>query len=246
MPPVPKPPTATSGRKRTLVVIGAVVVLVVGALVAGSLLIGRGGGSSAAPAATDTTTATTSSLVSGIHQQGTVLGDPKATVAMLQFEDLQCPVCKKYMDNVFPAIVDEYVKPGRVRIDFRGLAFLGPDSEKALRIALAAGRQNKLWDVVELFYQEQGQENSGWVTDATIDKVIAQVPGLDAARVKADAKTTAVTKEIVAMAAQAKALNVPGTPWFFISRGISAPVEFRPSALDPSVFRPALDQALTG
>lgn len=245
MPPVPKPPNAKSGRNRTFVLIGAVVALVVAALIAGSLLIGRGGGSSATPTPTDTT-ATAASLLSEIYQQGTVLGDPKATVTMLQFEDLQCPICKKYTDNVFPAIVDEYVKPGRVKIAFRGLAFLGPDSEKALRIAVAAGHQNKLWDVVEEFYAQQGQENSGWVTDARIDEVLAQVPGLDAARVKADAKTTAVTKEIVATEAQAKALKVPGTPWFYISRGLNAPVEFRPTALDPSVFRPALDQALTG
>ena len=59
-----------------------------------------------------------------------MLGNPDATVRMLQFEDLQCPICKKYTDDAFPAIVDEYVRPGRVKIDFRGLAFLGPDSLK--------------------------------------------------------------------------------------------------------------------
>ena len=108
---------------------------------------------------------------------------------MLQFEDLQCPICKKYTDDAFPAIVDEYVRPGRVKIDFRGLAFLGPDSLKALRIAVAAGFQNKLWEVVGLFYENQGEENSGWVTDELIDEILAEVPGLDAAKVKADAKS---------------------------------------------------------
>lgn len=245
MPPVPKPPTAKSSRTRTLVLVVIGVVIVVVSLIAGSVLLNRGGGGSDTGTPTDTT-ATGTALLAGIPQHGTVLGDPKATVTMLQFEDLQCPICKKYTDNVFPAVVDEYVKSGRVRIDFRGIAFLGPDSEKALRIAVAAGHQNKLWDVVEEFYAQQGEENSGWVTDARIDEVLAQVPGLDAARVKADAGTTAVTKEIVAMGAEAKALNVPGTPWFYISRGLNAPVEFRPSALEPGVFRPALDQALTG
>ena len=107
---------------------------------------------------------------------------------MLQFEDLQCPICKRYTDDAFPAIVNEYVRTGRIKIDFRGLAFLGPDSLKALKIAMAAGLQNKLWQVVGLFYENQGAENSGWVTDSLIDQILAEVPGLDAAKVKVDAQ----------------------------------------------------------
>ena len=128
---------------------------------------------------------------------------PRATVRMLQFEDLQCPICKQYTDDAFPAIVNEYVRPGRLKIDFRGLAFLGPDSLKALRIAVAAGFQNKLWQVVGLFYENQGAENSGWVTDSLIDEILAEVPGLDAAKVKADANSGAVAKEITAFQAEA-------------------------------------------
>ena len=58
---------------------------------------------------------------------GMVLGNPEAKVRMLQFEDIQCPVCKVYNDDALPAIVDEYVRPVKVKLDFRGLAFLGPD-----------------------------------------------------------------------------------------------------------------------
>ena len=165
---------------------------------------------------------------------------------MLQFEDLQCPICKKYTDDAFPAIVDEYVRPGRVKLDFRGLAFLGPDSLKALRIAVAAGFQNKLWEVVGLFYENQGEENSGWVTDELIDEILAEVPGLNAAKVKADSKSAAVTKEIAAVQAEATALQVPGTPWFYLAVGVNAPYELQPQSLTPGEFRPALDDALNG
>jgi protein-disulfide isomerase len=219
--------------------------------VAGSLLTRDNGDEAAATETTSTETTTNSTnpalaVVAGIPQNGTVLGNPKATVRLLQFEDIQCPVCKKYTDNAFPAIVDEYVRPGLVKIDFRGLAFLGPDSEKALRIAVAAGFQNKLWEVVELFYANQGEENSGWVTDELIDQILAEVPGLDAAKVKTDAKGAAVTKEIAAVQAEATALKVPGTPWFYIGIGLNPPYEIRPTSLEPSAFRPALDDALKG
>jgi protein-disulfide isomerase len=228
--------------------------LVAAALIAGSILLTRDSGNDAVattgtastdPTQTDTTDAALS-LLAGIPQKGTILGNPAARVRLLQFEDLQCPICKRYNDDAFPAIVEEYVKPGRVKIDFRGLAFIGPDSEKALRIAVASGFQNKLWDVVKLFYEQQGEENSGWVTDAKIDEVLAQVPGLDAAKVKADAKSAAVTKEIAAVGAQATALNVQGTPWFYIGVGVNQPQEFRPQDLTPGAFRPALDAALKG
>ena len=187
MPPVPKPPTAKSGRNRTLVIALAVAAVVVAALIAASLLRSSGDGDdSAATTATAETTATTGTtptsitdpavkLVAGIPQDGTVLGKSGTTVRLLQFEDLQCPICKRYTDEAFPAVVNEYVRTGRIKIDFRGLAFLGPDSLKALKIALAAGLQNKLWQVVGLFYENQGAENSGWVTDSLIDRTFGRL-----------------------------------------------------------------------
>ena len=196
--PVPKPPATgkSRSRNRNLVIAIAAAGVVALALIAGSILFTRDSGNDSAAtttASTGTTPADTTAaalaLVAGIPQKGTVLGNPDATVRMLQFEDLQCPICKEYTDDAFPAIVDEYVRPGLVKIDFRGLAFLGPDSDKALRIAVASGFQNKLWQVVGLFYEKQGEENSGWVTDEQIDEILAEVPGLDAAKVKVDAKS---------------------------------------------------------
>ena len=54
-----------------------------------------------------------------------MLGKAGTTVRLLQFEDLQCPICKRYTDEAFPAIVNEYVRTGRIKVDFRGLAFIG-------------------------------------------------------------------------------------------------------------------------
>ena len=257
MPPVPEPPTAKSGRNRTLVIALAVAAVVVAALIAASLLRSSGDDDSAATTATAETTATTGTtgttpsitdpalkLVAGIPQDGTVLGKSGTTVRLLQFEDLQCPICKRYTDEAFPAIVNEYVRTGRIKVDFRGLAFLGPDSLKALKIAMAAGLQNKLWQVVGLFYENQGAENTGWVTDSLIDEILAAVPGLDAAKVKIDAKGTQVANQIAAINAQATKLKVQGTPWFYLQVGFNPPVNFQPRSFAPSEFRTPIDQAL--
>ena len=167
-------------------------------------------------------------------------------MTLLQYEDLQCPICKQYTEDAFPTIVEEYVKPGKVKIDFRGLSFIGPDSTKALRVALAAGNQNKLWDVVEAFYANQGVENTGWVTDEKIDEILAQVPGLDADKVLADAKTAAITAKVDKLTQEGQDRKVQGTPWFFIGIGDKEPYEIQPTTLTPDAFRPALDDALNG
>jgi protein-disulfide isomerase len=72
-----------------------------------------------------------------------MLGKPDATTTLIVYEDIQCPFCREFTEGALPSIVDEYVRTGRVNVEWRGLGFIGPDSEKALRIALAAGKQNK-------------------------------------------------------------------------------------------------------
>ena len=108
-------------------------------------------------------------------------------------------------------LVDEYVRTGKVRIVFRGLAFLGPDSVRALRVTLAAGRQNRLWDVLEGLYYRQGAENSGWVTEAMLHEVAGH-------RAIAGSGAPWVDRELTKSAQAAQAAGVAGTPAFQIGR----------------------------
>ena len=68
------------------------------------------------------------------------LGSPDAPVTLVEYADLQCPYCAQWARETLPVLVDEYVETGKLRIVFHGLAFIGPDSDKALRTAIAAGR----------------------------------------------------------------------------------------------------------
>lgn len=148
----------------------------------------------------------------GIPQDGTILGSPDAEVTLIEYADLQCPACRAYSEALLPGVVDEYVRPGRVKAEFRGVAFIGADSEKALRYVLAAGLQDRLWQLQEALYRNQGGENTGWVTEELIRGLAAEIPGLDADRVVADAGSEQVTAMIAATAAEAKSAQIPGTP----------------------------------
>ena len=211
----------------------------VAALVVVSVVVAGGGDSGT----TITTGGDARALFAGIPQKGTELGSQTAPVTMIQFEDLQCPICRSYQEDGFSGIVDEYVRPGKVKLRFAGLAFLGQDSEKALRYALAAGNQQKLWPYVAALYANQGDENSGWVTDELLQR-LARENGLNWERLQNDAASKAVASAAEATAAQAAQLGVPGTPTFFVQVGNGQPYIVQPSSFSIDAFRPILDDAL--
>jgi protein-disulfide isomerase len=160
-------------------------------------------------------------MLSGIPQHGLALGDPKAPVRVIEFADLQCPFCRDYSLSTMPRLVQDYVRPGKVRMEFRSLAFIGPDSERAARVAQAAAQQNKLWNFVDLAYFNQGKENSGWATDAVLRRIAGAVPGLDVNRAFAARDTAAVTAQLNAANTLAGAKGVQSTPTFLVGRGSS-------------------------
>src|SRR3954451_25267169 len=192
----------------------ATALLGAGVLVLAAILISQ---SHDAKTAKPNTASQSASLFAGIPQQGTTLGDPKAKVTLTEFADLQCPFCRQFTAAQLPAVVRDYVKTGKVRLVFRNLSFIGPDSQKAARFAAAAGLQHKLYDFVERFYANQETENSGYVTDDFLRKVAAQVPGLDATKAFRDASSPAVAAQLAQAQAQATRKGVDSTPTFVLN-----------------------------
>lgn len=242
MPPKPRkpPPRGGSGNRNLLIAAAAAAVVVIG-LVAASLLLRGGDSDETSP----TTTGQGSTLLDGIPQERAILGSPDATVTLIQFEDLQCPVCKTYQEQGFPGIVEEYVRPGKVKLRFVGMAFLGPDSEKALLHVLAAGEQGKLWQYADSLYASQGEENSGWVTDELLERLAGELE-LDWAKLQEDADGPVVLQQANSMAAEAQQREIPGTPWFYVQVGDDEPYEVRPGSYAIEEFRAILDDALDG
>ena len=120
------------------------------------------------------------SLVEGVPQQDMVLGDPSAKVELIEFGDLQCPVCKAYSEEVLPAVIEGQVAQGQAKIDFRNFTIIGPQSAPAGAAALEAGKQGRGWNYLELFYRNQGKENSGYADDEFLTAHAAgQVAGPD-------------------------------------------------------------------
>jgi protein-disulfide isomerase len=215
--------------------------LLAAALVLASLIGSRR--NAAEPPAPVTPAGTRDALLRGIPQAGAVLGRPDAPVTLVEYADLQCPWCAAWARDAFPAIVERYVRTGRVRIVFRGLAFLGPDSDKALRAALAAGEQDRLWDVVHGLYSSQGAENSGWVSDVLL-RGLAAGAGLDPERMLAGTTSPRVEREIADSVAAAERAGVPGTPFFEAGPTGGRLEPLQVSSLDAAAFTAELDRLL--
>jgi protein-disulfide isomerase len=224
--------------KRTqfvLVLIGALLATVA---LAGMSLLSATRGADKHPATT------APGLFAGIPQHGLALGDPRAPVTLVEYADLQCPYCAAWARDTLPVLAREYVRPGKLRIVFHGLAFLGPDSSAALTAAVAAGRQNHLWDVVDGLYARQGAENSGWFTPALLHDVLYGVPGLDESRLERDRSAPATGEQIRAAAAAAEAGGVQGTPSFEVGTTQGTMHLVSLTSLAPDGLRPALDGLL--
>lgn len=227
--------------RRLLGVAAAACVLAAG-LIAASVF--SGGGEAKSPPQQAVTA--DRALLTGIPQRGTRLGRRNAPVTLVEFADLQCPYCAQWSSAAFDDIVEEYVRPGKVRLEFRGLAFVGPDSERGLRFALAAGHQGRLWDVVHRLYANQGSENDGWLSDDMLRDVGGGISSLRVEQAFTDAAAPAVAHEIAAADKQAAELGIQGTPSFAAGRtgGTLRPIPI--TTLDPDELRSALDSLLEG
>jgi protein-disulfide isomerase len=231
-----------------LAVLGAAAVLVVVAIVVSG---GGGGGDEATsrPAAAQKATGAipgqkeSAAMLAGVPQTGIYLGNPAAPVRVVEFADLQCPFCREYSLEVLPRLVQDYVRSGKVRMEFRNLSFLGKDSVTAGRAASAAARQNKLWNFVDVFYYNQGEENTGYVTPAFLDRIYGAA-GVDAAKAKAFAATAASEKPLAAADALADQVGVQSTPTILVGKrgGALTPVQADPTDVD--TFKAAIDGAL--
>jgi protein-disulfide isomerase len=151
-----------------------------------------------------------------IPQSGMTLGDPQAKVTLLEFGDLQCPVCKGFAEEIIPAVIDSKVRGGEAKIEFRNYTIISQESIPAGAAAIAAGKQGHGWSFIELFYRNQGPEDSGYVTDEFLTEIARGAGVSDIARWNQDRKSSATLAEVERTSEEAEELEFTGTPSFAV------------------------------
>jgi protein-disulfide isomerase len=241
---VARPPVrSTGGRKASPKVLGAAAAGIVGIVAAIVLAFAFAGGGSSSG-----TTTTVSELpdaaasiaeFKGIPQHGNLLGKPSAPVTMVEYIDLQCPACRVFETEVMPTIVDGYVRTGKVKVEARPIAFIGPDSLRGRDATIAAGRQNRLFDFAQLLYANQGPENGGWLNDEIVTSAAKSIPGVNVQALVETSNSSGVANAAKRYEAQATTDGVRGTPALYVGKagGTLAPVAADAAALSTAIDR---------
>ncbi|MEI7709162.1 MAG: DsbA family protein [bacterium] len=162
-------------------------IIIAGVLIAGAILLKPN-----APSNNNPGNGLAVSSLAPISKNDRILGNPKAKVALVLYEDFQCPFCGavsglsgentdavKYLKSKVPSwapfmpVVNDYVKNGTVELVYRDFVFLGPESIRAAEAARCAGEQGKFWEYHDYLYGHQGGENKGAFSDANL-KIFAK------------------------------------------------------------------------
>jgi protein-disulfide isomerase len=239
-----------AAQRKRLIQLGAVAGVVVVIIVI--ILVATGGGSKGAPApksaAANSALATVTTMLQGIPQKGNALGNPNAPVTMQYFGDLECPFCKQFTVSTLPTIIQKYVRTGKLKLEYRSMetATRNPEIFRTQQIAAyAAGKQNLAWYFIELFYHEQGEEDSGYVTESYLQGLAAQVPGLNLSSWSQARNDPAFANQVISDAQAATQNGFTGTPSFLLGKSGGTLQKFESASLtEAGPFEAAIEKQL--
>ena len=203
-------------RRRRLIQLGAAAAFVVLAAVI-VLIVAAGQNQGSGGDANLEDVSLVEGQLEGIPQHGAVLGEPGAKVTLIEFGDLQCPICKAFSEEVIPRIVNGPVRRGESKLDFRSFTIISQQSVPAGAAALAAGEQGRGWNFIELFYRNQGEERSGYVTDEFLTSIARGVKVPDIAKWNEQRKSKRLLGEVARTTREASShYEFNGTPSFVV------------------------------
>lgn len=180
--------------------------------------------------------------LAGIPQAGNVLGAADAPVTLIQYEDFQCPSCLRYTVDYEPFLIEEYVKPGLMRIELRHFPVVGVESQTAARGAVCAGEQDRFWEYANrLFVIQAGdgfRPDRGAFDEPALTDLAGDL-GLDEDAFTACLANPDTLSAVSANDSAARAIGFRGTPSFMLN---GTPLQGAPGTEDS--WRTLIDAAL--
>jgi len=182
-------------------------------------------------------------LLEGIPQKGLVLGQPNASVELIEFADLQCPVCKSTAEEELSQVIRTQISEGTAKLSFRNFVIIGPESTPAGAAALAAGQQGRGWNFIELFFRNQGTEASGYVTEDFLTE-IAEAAGVpDIGEWNEARESPQLTQEVAATTKEANKFGFTGAPSFAVEGPATNGLELLGTPTSASELEQAITRA---
>ena len=141
-----------------------------------------------------------------------VAGNPNGDVSVVEFFDYNCSYCRRSLPDVLKLISED----GKVRLVLKELRILSNDSVAAAKLALAANKQSKYFEMHQKLFSESGKADK--------DKAlrIAKELGLDIDQLQKDAQDPDIKKALDESEDLARKLDLKGTPLFLIGDRVIA------------------------
>lgn len=137
-------------------------------------------------------------------------GPDNAPVTIVEFSDFECPYCRKWFTDTWPALKQAY--GSKIRLVYRDfpLTNIHPDAEPAAEAAGCAGEQNQYWQFHDQLFNGTGLGDAVYLTYATALK-------LDLVKFKDCLNTHRFQADIQSDAQYGASLGITGTPTFFVN-----------------------------
>lgn len=136
---------------------------------------------------------------------GAWAGNARGDVTLVMFTDYNCPYCRASAPDIDRLLASD---PG-LKVVWREMPVLGPDSEAAAAVALAASRQGKYPAFHHALVSGDRPDRSGIAA-------AAKAAGLNARRLEEDAMAPDIRQELARNLALARQLGIAATPYFVI------------------------------
>ncbi|MFC1654061.1 DsbA family protein [Patescibacteria group bacterium] len=143
-------------------------------------------------------------------------GDENAPVTLVEFTDFECPFCKRYTDETFVQIVENYVDTGKVRYIMRDLPLsFHPNAKPAALAARCAGDQGKYKEMHSLLFENQDK----WSVGDSGEKFASYAVelGLNTTDFSSCVESDKFAEAIDADLELAAKVGASGTPSFFVN-----------------------------
>lgn len=170
------------------------------------------------------------------------IGNENAKVVVAYWSDFQCPYCKQFELATMPALIQNYVNSGKIKLVFKDFQFLGNDSLTAALYARA------IWELYpkeyfpwrEALYNKQDTENGGFGDETSIKALTATIVGIDVNKVTSQiaSKSAQYQSQITADRSEGASMGVTGTPGFITGKKLIS------GAANLSAFSQAIDPQL--
>jgi protein-disulfide isomerase len=121
-------------------------------------------------------------IFGGVRQDGDRLGPPDAPVAIQLFDDLQCADCSEQFEATVPALVEDLVRPGDARLEYRHYSFATNPEQLGFFGAEAAAEQGYGWQYTYLFFRSQAEAARRGLDEDFLRSVAGAIPELDLER----------------------------------------------------------------